>query len=153
MSVFTFLKSHRKMACLLCNLLFLYPLPLCFKLQNMPSGMPSLRRSCLPAQTIHESSQFIVSSFFVLCYTFCENNSTLQSTAWWVAKDHLIPKTYLCRHSFLAQTIETSSPYTYHLRWQNFWFWDKSFRLDDSQCCCSLFMLSSTCESPANKCQ
>ena len=26
-----------------------------FTLLNMPCGMPSLRRPCLPAQTIHES--------------------------------------------------------------------------------------------------
>lgn len=53
-----------------------------FKLPNMPGGMPSLRRSCLAAQTMPESSQFIVSSILFLCYTVCENNSTLQSTAW-----------------------------------------------------------------------
>lgn len=52
------------------------------KLPNMPGGMPSLRRSCLAAQTMPESSQFIVSSILFLCYTVCENNSTLQSTAW-----------------------------------------------------------------------
>jgi len=52
------------------------------KLPNMPGGMHSLRRSCLAAQTMPESSQFIVSSILFLCYTVCENNSTLQSTAW-----------------------------------------------------------------------
>ena len=51
-------------------------------LSDMPGGMPSLRRSCLPSQTIHESSQFIVPSVFILCYNVCKNNSTLQSTAW-----------------------------------------------------------------------
>ena len=72
---------------------------------------------------------FIVSSFLFPCYTVHEDISILQSTAWWVAKDHLIPNSYMCRHPFQAQTIETLSPYTYHLRWQNPCVRDKSFRL------------------------
>ena len=51
-------------------------------LPNMPSGMPSLRRAFLPAQTMHESRQFTVSFIPLPCYTIHEGNSTLQSTAW-----------------------------------------------------------------------
>ena len=65
-----------------CSSLYATPELMSFKLPNMPGGMPSLRRSCLAAQTMPESSQFIVSSILFLCYTVCENNSTLQSTAW-----------------------------------------------------------------------
>ena len=53
-----------------------------FKLPDMPGGMPSLRRTCLPAQTMHESSQFTVSFIPFSCYTIHEDISTLQSTAW-----------------------------------------------------------------------
>jgi len=52
------------------------------KLPDMPGGMPSLRRTCLPAQTMHESSQFTVSFIPFSCYTIHEDISTLQSTAW-----------------------------------------------------------------------
>ena len=52
------------------------------KLPNMPSGMPSLRRSCLSAQTTYESFWFIVSSFPFTCYTVHEDIRILQSTAW-----------------------------------------------------------------------
>lgn len=53
-----------------------------YKLPDMPGGMPSLRRTCLPAQTMHESSQFTVSFIPFSCYTIHEDISTLQSTAW-----------------------------------------------------------------------
>lgn len=53
-----------------------------FKLPNMPGGMLSFRRFCLPAQTMHESSQFTVSSFSLPCYTSYKGISILQSTAW-----------------------------------------------------------------------
>ncbi len=55
---------------------------LTYTLSNMPCGMPSLRRTCLPAQTMHESSQFTVSFIPFSCYTIHEDISTLQSTAW-----------------------------------------------------------------------
>ena len=53
-----------------------------FKLPNMPGGMLSFRRFCLPAHTMHESSQFTVSSFSLPCYTSYKGISILQSTAW-----------------------------------------------------------------------
>jgi hypothetical protein len=57
-------------------------MPTIFILPDMPGGMPSLRRTCLPAQTMHESSQFTVSFIPFSCYTIHEDISTLQSTAW-----------------------------------------------------------------------
>ena len=80
--LYLLLKPSHKMVYLLYPLFLGCLLLICFKLPDMPGGMPSLRRTCLPAQTMHESSQFTVSFIPFSCYTIHEDISTLQSTAW-----------------------------------------------------------------------